>query len=335
MTLILSTAQDAVSVAVSSLSDQNSVSLAPLVEEYEFTLQDPQQRSRGYRRHYFLPSGLGLLIEEYTLYEDLMIEYGAGDGRSLFEISFNLLGNNKTEGLQGGQSFVQTSIDECAKGFSHWNCNQRILKIDLHLSPRLLQHLSAGYWQDLPPAIQKFIETNGTNGLDYLQIGTITPAMQQVLQQIWQCPYHGLTRQLFLEGKCLELMALRLEALDRDSVHPFDQTTLKGDDVDRIHQAKDILLARIDSPPTLLELSRQVGLNDRKLKQGFRQIFGMTVFGYLHDYRMKQAQQLLTRHDIKIEQVAEMVGYTNRSRFAAAFRRKFGVNPKTYQLQQR
>jgi AraC family transcriptional regulator, transcriptional activator of the genes for pyochelin and ferripyochelin receptors len=48
------------------------------------------------------------------------------------------------------------------------------------------------------------------------------------------------------------------------------------------------------APPSLLELSRQIGLNDYKLKLGFKQLFGNTVFGYVWEQRMQQARFLLT-----------------------------------------
>ncbi|MEI1374667.1 MULTISPECIES: helix-turn-helix domain-containing protein [unclassified Nostoc] len=73
-----------------------------------------------------------------------------------------------------------------------------------------------------------------------------------------------------------------------------------------------------------------MGINECTLKRGF---IGTTVFGYLHDYRMEQARQLLLSRQMKIEQVAQKVGYANRSRFASAFRKKYGVNPKAYQKQ--
>jgi AraC family transcriptional regulator, transcriptional activator of the genes for pyochelin and ferripyochelin receptors len=94
-------------------------------------------------------------------------------------------------------------------------------------------------------------------------------------------------------------------------------------------------MQNLDNPPSLLDLARQVGLNDRKLKQRFHQVFHTTPFAYLRDYRLERAQQLLMDSEQSIEQVAKAVGYADRSRFAVAFRKKFGVNPKTYQLQHR
>jgi AraC-like DNA-binding protein len=95
------------------------------------------------------------------------------------------------------------------------------------------------------------------------------------------------------------------------------------------------LLNHVANPPTLLELAHQVGLNDRKLKQGFRSVFGTTVFGYLRHYQMQQAKQLLLMPGTTIASVAQAVGYRNPEAFSVAFRRTFDITPKSYQLQHR
>lgn len=86
----------------------------------------------------------------------------------------------------------------------------------------------------------------------------------------------------------------------------------------------------MDQPPSLINLARQVGLNDCTLKRGFRQVFGKTAFGYLHDYRLEQARQLLQERELNISEVAHTIGFASRSYFAAAFRKKFGVSPRDY-----
>ncbi|MDB9384626.1 helix-turn-helix transcriptional regulator [Nodularia spumigena CS-584] len=58
-------------------------------------------------------------------------------------------------------------------------------------------------------------------------------------------------------------------------------------------------------------------MNERKLKQGFRQIFGTTVFGYLHDHRMEQAKQMLAEQKLSVAEVAHAVGYSHLSHFAS------------------
>nr|WP_235927106.1 AraC family transcriptional regulator [Gloeocapsopsis dulcis] len=125
-----------------------------------------------------------------------------------------------------------------------------------------------------------------------------------------------------------------MQLVDREDV-PRSYSNFRGHDLECIHHAKEILIRNLDNPPSILDLARQVGLNDRKLKQGFHQVFNTTPFAYLRHYRLEQARQLLMDSEASIEQVAKTVGYGDRSRFAAAFRKQFGINPKTYQLQQR
>jgi AraC family transcriptional activator of pyochelin receptor len=139
----------------------------------------------------------------------------------------------------------------------------------------------------------------------------------------------ALTKQLYLEGKVLELIALRLEDLQDSS--PLNTTiTIKPEQIDSIYQARDILISNFTNPPTLLGLARLVNLNDCTLKKGFQEIFSTSVFGYLHDYRMERARELLLEKQMNVTQVAEVVGYTARSAFARAFSNKFGVSPSAY-----
>jgi AraC-like DNA-binding protein len=172
---------------------------------------------------------------------------------------------------------------------------------------------------------------------------TITPAMQVALQQILNCPYQGIVKQMYLESKSLEVLALWLEQAiasgsERSSIAsnstPKPSTRRRSsDEIDRIYQAKEILTQQVDNPPSLMALARQVGLNDCTLKRGFRQVFGTTVFGYLHQHRMEQARSLLLENQLSVTAIAHTVGYTNLCAFSTAFRKKFGVSPRAMQRQ--
>jgi AraC-like DNA-binding protein len=83
----------------------------------------------------------------------------------------------------------------------------------------------------------------------------------------------------------------------------------------------------MESPPSIIELSRRVGLNDFKLKIGFKAIYGTTVYGLLRDERLEKARLLLEMNSMNVGEVAYSVGYSNPSHFANAFKKKFGINP--------
>lgn len=160
-------------------------------------------------------------------------------------------------------------------------------------------------------------------------LGHMSHEMIQVLQQILYCPYRDSVRQLYLESKAIELLALQFACLETDLFSP-QQASLKKSDRDRIHQAKQILIDNLKNPPSLKDLSQQVGLNDFKLKRGFREVFGQSAFKYLRDYRLEQARQLLAKGEMNVTEASLRVGFESRSYFAIAFRNKFGVNPKQY-----
>jgi len=77
----------------------------------------------------------------------------------------------------------------------------------------------------------------------------------------------------------------------------------------------------------LLELARLAGLNDYKLKLGFKELFGTTVFGYVRALRMDEARKILEQGEGNVSEAALMVGYHNISHFAALFRKTYGYNP--------
>ncbi|MEH2180608.1 helix-turn-helix transcriptional regulator [Nostoc sp.] len=110
---------------------------------------------------------------------------------------------------------------------------------------------------------------------------------------------------------------------------------MKPDDRDRVYQARRILFKNINNPLSVVELAATVGINECYLQEGFRQLFGDTVFGCLRDYRMKEAQRLLSSENITIAGVAAAVGYASPTAFNAAFRKKFDISPKVYQIKMR
>jgi AraC-like DNA-binding protein len=91
----------------------------------------------------------------------------------------------------------------------------------------------------------------------------------------------------------------------------------------------------VENPPFLLELARQVGLNEKKLNLGFKQVFGTTVFDYLRTYRLEKAKQLLNEGKMNVTEVAFGVGYLHHSTFSRSFTRHFGISPMAYRLEER
>jgi len=280
-----------------------------------------------YWQEIFLRSGLYILLDKFKFQEHFV--------RNVFpeklwpEFAFQVSGTRRlVNGTyhEAGQNFL--AIGRYPEGSQEVVAQEQILKVDIHIKPDLLAEYLANYTQKIPPGLKQLLE--GCDEQFYFRCGTTTPAMQVALHQILNCPYQGGMRNLYLESKALELIALRLEAAIADCKVPSNFENLSPSDIESIHHAKDILCRNFNNPPSLLSLARQVGLNDCKFKQGFQQVFGTTAFGYLRDYRMEKAQQLLLEKEMNVNEVVRAVGYASRSAFLTAFKEKFGVSPSDY-----
>jgi AraC-like DNA-binding protein len=229
--------------------------------------------------------------------------------------------------MRPAQSLLALSPSK-VHGTVDYNARQRTRYVGVGLEPDIFATLIDGQWDRLPVPLQRVVE--GASETVAFLPGALTPAMRVVLAQVFAHPYQGVTKRLYLESKALELVALALASTMQNDAPSYLPPRLRPDDLERIHRAKEVLLDKMDEPPSLLALARQVGLNDFKLKAGFRQVFGTTVFGHLHEQRMERARQMLEERRFNVTEVACAVGYANPSHFAAAFKRKFGVNPGVY-----
>jgi len=87
------------------------------------------------------------------------------------------------------------------------------------------------------------------------------------------------------------------------------------------------------APPTLHEIALTIGLNTNKLKRGFKQVFGTTVFGLIRNIRLEEARVLLQEGNFSVTEVALQVGYNSLSHFARLFKQTYGLYPHAFMKQ--
>ena len=157
----------------------------------------------------------------------------------------------------------------------------------------------------------------------------ISPSMAIVLNQIFHYNLNASIRNLYYKGKGYELLSLYFNrSEDPNADHcPF---LIDEENVLKIKKAKEIVIANMAEPPGLQELADQVGLNLKKLKMGFKQIYGDSVYSFLFDYKMDYARKLLDSGTYNVNEVGVQIGYSTASHFIAAFKKKFGTTPKKY-----
>jgi AraC-like DNA-binding protein len=150
----------------------------------------------------------------------------------------------------------------------------------------------------------------------------MTPVMQSIVDSLFNIQYEGKTKMMFFRSQVTALLS-----------HFFGQLAslktekIKSSEREKLNLAKSILLDNIENPPSLTELSKQIGLNTYKLKRDFKELFGVPVFKYLQNERLTLANKLIRNQEFTVQEAAWHVGYDSLSSFSNAFEKKFGYRP--------
>ncbi|ATL49422.1 hypothetical protein COR50_20820 [Chitinophaga caeni] len=172
----------------------------------------------------------------------------------------------------------------------------------------------------------EIIDKNQLLLLDRNQV--VTYKMMEIINSIKHCNYKDGLKKLFLQSKALELLALQCEQIEQHSLPQDPVLRLSPQDIEKIYFVRDIIINHVQTPLSLVDLSRLAGLNEFKLKKGFKQVFGNTVFGYLHDYRLEMAQDWVRDPSKSLTGIADELGFSSIQHFSNAFRKKFGLSPR-------
>jgi AraC-like DNA-binding protein len=207
-----------------------------------------------------------------------------------------------------------------------WEPAERLEIFELGISPELMiRHLPEEH--SFFAVLQRHMEQNIPAPMSSSNL-FIQAKSARILYDMLNCPLEGRYKQLYIKSKVGELLALELEAYEQRMhvLHNRKHPTLKPADIERMHQARDIIISNIQSPCSLIDLAHQVGTNDAYLKRQFKEVFGTTVFGYLHLFKMNEAKALLQAGET-VSHVAFLTGYKHVSHFTRAFKHHFGINP--------
>lgn len=205
--------------------------------------------------------------------------------------------------------------------------------LTIQISPTLLNMFMGGRFRRIPYDLDAISE--GCDTIDFFHRGPLSPVMEAAIQRLLDCPHSGSLGQIYQESRAIELIALKLAQIESSTVDIPAFNQLRLDDVERVRQAKNILIRDLENPPRLFDLARAVGTTHTQLNRGFRRIFGTSVFGYLRKMRLEKARDLLETGKMNVTEAAMAVGYNSLSSFSRAFSNHFGMKPMSYLKKER
>ena len=150
-----------------------------------------------------------------------------------------------------------------------------------------------------------------------------------VLNELKRYDINSSTKNLFLKAKIYELFS-HLYNRNRDLNIEQCPFLTNEENFKKIKKAKDIIISNMTNPPTLIDLSKEINLSLKKLKEGFKKIYGKPVFQFLLEYKMELAKKLLAENNYNVNEVSLKLGYSTASHFITAFKNKYGLTPKNF-----
>ncbi|MUG65108.1 response regulator [Paenibacillus campinasensis] len=138
----------------------------------------------------------------------------------------------------------------------------------------------------------------------------------ELYQSMYQCE-----TMADIEDKVIQAVAHAVETLK----HRFMDKNAR-----LVHQIRTAIDQHFHEPITINSLSDQVYLSPNYLRSIFKEKTGMTIHDYLTRIRLNKAKELLADDTLKVQDIAQRVGYESTSYFISLFLKNQGVTPNEY-----
>ena len=301
--------------------------------DFETYQEWPSEIGTGRSNMMRLRPGLLLGIGSYRLnqYIEYSVEYTAENTPVFFgyalsgSIAFTFQSEKHIQFLNYRSGYSLVSYLPGGRCFSSLPVGINVRSVGIGIDPGLLQGWMA---EDFPLMSTGLHAVLNGSRQPYCQISNIPPETHVILNQIMTCPYRGALKRLYLESKAVELITCTIAPLAGSALKCDALVTAR--DTDYIHEAEFLLKVNLEKPPSLPELARQVGVNKTKLNNGFRKVFGTSVFDHLRILRLERARELLENGHKSVTEVAFEVGYAHPENFTRAFKNHFRTSPKDH-----
>ena len=179
---------------------------------------------------------------------------------------------------------------------------------------------------------KKQIELCKSVFLNHVTKTLISPEMYRVLSEIDDAEKYHEFKDLFIEAKMMELIALVLNGIfyDKVKISPRNQSERMASSDSDIAKIEN-LYQRIKFNPAdeyvAPDLAKNLCMSESKLTRLFCSLYGTSLHQFVKNQRLEKATALLSQGGMNISEIAAKCGYNNMSHFSKEFQKKFGVLP--------
>jgi AraC-like DNA-binding protein len=156
----------------------------------------------------------------------------------------------------------------------------------------------------------------------------LTPELSKILNEIYQSDIESVFGQLVLQIRALLLIEKFLQSFFMHLFPTAGNVRISKHDLEQLSMVEKLLANESESFPTIEKLSKVAMMSSTKLKKRFKEVYGMKLYEYYNNNRLKKAKALLENGEASVKEAALQIGFANLSNFSKAFKKEFGVLPK-------
>ncbi len=300
---------------------------APIESMALVRMRVPPRLGRGVADYYRLSEHLHLILFDFDLDREFVVHV-PDDG--MLKVRIMLAGRlqalQSDIAIDGVGGFLEAYPGKIGSSY-RIEAGAPAKMVILNCAPEFFSDEMKLDWQNLPDMLRAIFERRG--GAPMAAQARLGPDLLRAANDIMrfgsEFPPH--LQRAYLWSKCSEIASYVIRQLEQPATGNQPKSQLSIRDINRVHEARDILTDQFRRPPAIPKLARLVGLNQTKLKAAFKLVFGMTINEFTIKCRMERATELLATTNLSIAEIAHAMGYDHPANFTHAFRRYFGHSP--------
>ncbi len=299
----------------------------------EFKL--PKKYGNGRIIGFDFDGGLGLFILKVKLREGVVLDFREGNRHPMYLMHNNegvVVHNFCKDSIRYQLDTMHCSISACPCDSSQsvtLPAGQAVNFCCVSIDRGVFTEITGCGEDELPQSFIHALEDKKSEN-SFFYHGTSDFEMARFVQELCEMDFSKIENVAFAEGKTFEILGQFIRNYKENQSPDSVKVALNKYDIDCMMRAKEIITSNMEEPPTIPELAKLVGINQQKLKQGFKQVFRTTINQFLIKERMETARILLTEGTMNVSEVATRVGYSNKSHFSTKFKQHFGILPKEF-----
>lgn len=285
-------------------------------------LEIPEKYGKGYCTGYVFNKHIRMIISNYELNEDLVVENQDIDAsKRMIFFKFQNIFPKKDKGHV-------TEMPSVLVATSTINTDDLII---IHTNTEVVNiEVDATYLNELfaisekSAVLQSLLQN--TQPLLFEQI--IYPSLQKIIDEIVTVQVDPAFELFYQRVKAEELICRLLMELEKRNEQQL--YALNAHDIQALYKVKEHILNQLEIPPVINELAKYACMSPSKLKRLFKQIFGNSIFSYYQQFRIQEAARLLKEEKLSVSDAGYRMGFTNLSHFSRVFEEHIGLKPKQY-----